>query len=173
MKDLAKKRVEEPVAIENITKATKTNSYSFDPSYVLDEDIYLPCGKLLYTKGHRVNPLDHMEWNDKMIFIDGRDRTQVAWVKAHYLQEKKILVNEEEIVGRFNDQSVNKNEEVGIKIILIGGKPLDIEEEVNIPVYFDQFGQLTQKFNITHVPATIEQDGKYLKVTEINIDEKI
>jgi conjugal transfer pilus assembly protein TraW len=49
MKDLARKRVEEPTAILGITKATKTISHSFDPSYVLDQDVFLPCGKLLYT----------------------------------------------------------------------------------------------------------------------------
>lgn len=58
MQDLARKKIEEPAAIVGISKATKTISYSFDPSYVLDQDVVLPCGKLLYARGTRVNPLD-------------------------------------------------------------------------------------------------------------------
>ncbi|WP_342272261.1 hypothetical protein [Candidatus Tisiphia endosymbiont of Parasteatoda lunata] len=60
MQDLARKKIEEPVAIAGIGKATKTVSHNFDPSYVLDQDVVLPCGKLLYARGTRVNPLGYM-----------------------------------------------------------------------------------------------------------------
>lgn len=57
----------------------------------------------------------------------------------------------------------------GTKIVFTGGKPLELEREIGSPIYFDQAGELTTKFNINHVPAIVEQEGKYLKVTEINI----
>ena len=166
MQDLAKKMVEEPTAIPGITKATKTISHSFDPSYVLDEDVFLPCGKLLYAIGTTVNPLDHMEWRGKMVFIDGRDKSQVAWVIENYITP--LLANDdEELPKKLGNEGRDDT-----KIVLTGGKPLELERQINSPIYFDQFGELTKKFNITCVPAVVEQDGKYLKVTEIDIKRK-
>jgi conjugal transfer pilus assembly protein TraW len=170
MKDLARKRVEEPTAILGITRATKTISHSFDPSYVLDQDVFLPCGKLLYAIGTTVNPLDHMEWNGRIVFIDGRDSSQIAWVKDNYLKSKSV--NDENLSNQNKDNTANTFASSDTKIILTGGKPLELESEVGHPVYFDQFGELTSRFNIAHVPAIVEQDGKYLKVTEINIGGK-
>jgi conjugal transfer pilus assembly protein TraW len=177
MKDLARKRVEEPTAILGITRATKTISHSFDPSYVLDQDVFLPCGKLLYAIGTTVNPLDHMEWNGRIVFIDGRDSSQIAWVKDNYLKANKADdANEETAVQSLTvqnkDNATHSFASSDNKIILTGGKPLELESEVGHPVYFDQFGELTSRFNIAHVPAIVEQDGKYLKVTEINIGGK-
>jgi conjugal transfer pilus assembly protein TraW len=173
MKDLAKKRIEEPTPVLGITRATRTASHSFDPSYVLDEDVFLPCGKLLYPAGTRVNPLDHMEWGGRMIFIDGRDSTQIAWIKNNYLKAEAFDKNEPKLLQGLNDQNKGNTAHTAIssdtKIILTGGRPLELERELENPIYFDQFGELTGRFNIAHVPAIVEQDGKYLKVTEINI----
>lgn len=145
MRTHAKRVVEEPKPLTGITRATKTVSHSFDPSYILQEDIILPCGKLLYAAGKAVNPLDHMSWDSKLLFIDARDKEQVEWVQ---------------------EQTAGSN-----KIVLVAGRPLELEEELKQPIYFDQSGELTTKFNIAHVPAIVEQDGKYLKVTEINTSE--
>ena len=174
MKDLARKRVEEPTPVLGITRAKSTVSHSFDPSYVLDEDVFLPCGKLLYAAGTRVNPLDHMEWGGRMIFIDGRDSTQIAWIKNNYLKTEAFDKNEPKLPQGLDDQNKGNTVHTVIsldtKIILTGGRPLELERELANPIYFDQFGELTGRFNIAHVPAIVEQDGKYLKVTELNID---
>lgn len=172
MQVLARKRIEQPLPINNISKAKETISWSFDPSYLLEEDVYLPCGKLLYVAGTKVNPLDHMEWHDRLIFIDGRDEQQLTWLKKQYINQGNIkqlkalanLKNAEDM----QEVAPNLNEN---KIVLIAGKPLDIEQQIAQKIYFDQFGSLTSKFNIRHVPALVEQDGKYLKITEIAINK--
>lgn len=174
MKDLARKKVEEPTPVLGITRATRTVSHSFDPSYVLGEDVFLPCGKLLYPAGTRVNPLDHMEWGGRMVFIDGRDSAQIAWAKDNYLKTDETFdKNEDKLRQNLSIQNTDNAAHISAssdtKIILTGGRPLELEREVGNPIYFDQFGELTNKFNIAHVPAIVEQDGKYLKVTEINI----
>ncbi|MFU7500771.1 MAG: conjugal transfer protein TraW [Candidatus Tisiphia sp.] len=172
MQDLARKKVEEPVAIAGIGKATKTVSHNFDSSYVLDQDVVLPCGKLLYARGTRVNPLDYMSWDGKLVFIDGRDASQIAWVKDNHLAE--ILSNNaaalaENLSELNKDHVKNASNSDGTKIVLTGGRPLELEREIGSPIYFDQAGELTTKFNISYVPAIVEQEGKYLKITEINI----
>ena len=151
MRTHAKKKVEEPLPVTGITKATKTISHSFDPSYILQEDVILPCGKVLYRVGEAINPLDHMSWNGKLLFIDARDKEQVEWVLGKH----------------FGTDEQNTNN----KIVLIAGKPLKLEEELQQPIYFDQLGELTTKFNIAHVPAVVKQEGRDLKVTEIDIRE--
>jgi len=158
MRSHAKRTIEEPLPVTGITKATKTISHNFDPSYILQEDIILPCGKLLYRAGEAVNPLDHMSWEGKLLFIDARDKEQVEWALGKYFGT--------------DEQEPDQNKENNNKIVLIAGKPLELEEEVQQPIYFDQSGELTTKFNIAHVPAIVEADGKYLKVTEIDTSER-
>lgn len=171
MQALARKRIEQPLPINNISKAKETISWSFDPSYLLEEDVYLPCGKLLYAAGTKINPLDHMEWHDRLIFIDGRDQQQLTWLKKQYINQGNIMrleaVAHLKNAAYIPEAEHNSSEN---KIVLIAGKPLDIEQQIEQRIYFDQFGSLTSKFNISHVPALVEQDGKYLKITEIAIN---
>lgn len=166
MRAIVRKKVDEPTPVTGITRATKTVSYSFDPSYVLDHDVYLPNGKLLYAMGTTVNPLDHMSFDEKLIFIDSRDKSQVEWVRKHYIMApdtKSSAINKIEN----NDKIITSD--IAVKIILIAGKPREFGQEIGRNIYFDQFGELTKKFNIAHIPAVVEQNGKYLKITEVNI----
>ena len=158
MQDLAKQRVEEPQAVKGIVRSKQQSSYHYDPTYVLDEDIYLPDGKLLHSRGTKVNPLDHMQWNGKLVFIDATDSTQVAWLKKQNYKQ--------------NEQESEVQQNSIIKIVLVAGKPIELEQELQTNVYFDQMGELTTKFNIMQVPAIVEQDGRYLKITETYIGEK-
>lgn len=171
MSDIATKAVEEPKVVANITKASKTTTHYFDPSYVLDHDVVLPAGNLLYAAGTRVNPLDHISWSGKMIFIDERDQSQVEWLKKHHL--KQTLKHEDSVLNK-DLQLIREIKDQGdTKIILVGGKPLQLAKEIKSQVYFDQFGELSNRFSIAHVPAIVEQEDKQLKITQINIkDEK-
>ena len=115
----------------------------------MPDDIILPNGKLLYAKGTKVNPLDHITLDKKLIFIDGKDQEQTHWFK-----DKKAK-------GDFNEQD---------KLILVAGKPIDLGNNLGQEVYFDQAGVLTTKFKIEQVPATIEQEGRLLRIREIEIN---
>ncbi len=157
MRDAVTKTVEEPKAVANITKASKTTTHYFDPSYILDHDVVLPSGKLLYAAGTPVNPLDHLSWTGKMIFIDARDQSQITWLKEHRVNPK---INDTDTGNQDDD-----------KIILVGGKPLQLAKDINYQVYFDQFGELSNRFSIVHVPAIVEQDAKQLKITQIHIGD--
>ena len=167
MSDVATKTVEEPKVVANITKASKTTTHYFDPSYVLDRDVVLPSGKLLYGAGTRVNPLDHLSWSGKMIFIDERDLSQVQWLKKHHL--KQTPQHENDNINKDLQLTVEIKDQGDTKIILVGGKPLQLAGEIKHQVYFDQFGELSNRFSIAHVPAIVEQEDKQLKITQINM----
>jgi conjugal transfer pilus assembly protein TraW len=111
--------------------------------------VLLPDGKLLYKAGTTVNPFDHMHLEKKLIFIDGRDEEQVEWFKG---QRRIEQIKEED------------------KLILVAGRPFDLEKELDREVYFDQSGSLVQKFKIEQVPAIVEQEEKVLRIREIVVN---
>lgn len=150
MQELVRKKIEEPDPIEGIVKAEKNRSFMYDPTYILPDNVYLPDGKLLYFAGTRVNPLDHIELDKKLIFIDGRDKSQIEWFKM-----------------QVEDGNASEND----KLILVAGRPFDLEKELSREVYFDQHGSLTGKFEIKAFPATVEQNGKVLKVQEVALED--
>ncbi len=145
MQELARKKIEEPDPVEGIVKAQKNRNFMYDPTYILPDNVYLPDGNLLYFAGTKINPLDYVSLEKKLIFIDGRDREQVKWFKRQIDQE---YINEKD------------------KLILIGGRPFDLEKELERLIYFDQHGFLTSKFEIKAVPALVMQKGKFLKIEE-------
>lgn len=155
----AKEQIENPLPVSNITEATKDRVFYFDPSYTLDKDVILPCGKILHKAGTKVNPLEHIDLNRRLFFIDGRKANQVVWLKEQL--DTKVLAQEQK-------------EQVEDRIILVGGSVFKLKEilgqDYEDKVYFDQVGELTKKFGIKAVPAVVEQEGLMLKIKEIKLE---
>ena len=158
MQNIAKERAKEPKPVENIEFATEDRVYFFDPSYVLEKDVFLPNGDLYYKKGTKVNPLKEMQnlqmsLDRRMIFIDSREEAQVEWLKdklKYYVENK-----EEGLVEN--------------RIILVGGKPFELMEDIGVDIYFDQGGVITNRLGIKASPAIAKQDGDLLKIKEYAI----
>lgn len=140
--------VERPKAVEGITKATKGRFFYFDPTYVVQTDLYDHQGQIFAKKGTRINPLETLSLSQNLLFVDGDDPEQLAWVK------EKL------------SKSIKNN---SIRLILVRGVPLKLSEELNAPVYFDQNGLLTKKLGIRHIPALVNQEDKFLKIEEIKL----
>lgn len=166
MENIARDRIENPPVVEGIVPARSTRIFYYDPTYTLEEDAVLPCGKVLYKAGTKVNPLDHMELMRRMLFIDARDKAQVEWVKEQILDSAQRAEKE---------QNTNyKN--IEDRIILVGGSVFKLKDELELlgveyreKVYFDQAGELTSKFGIKATPAIAQQEGSALKIEEVNI----
>jgi conjugal transfer pilus assembly protein TraW len=156
MTAIAKDRVANPKAVEGLNPATKSRVFYFDPTYTLDEDAVLPCGKVLHKAGTKVNPLEHMDLNRRLFFIDSREQAQIKWLK-------------EQLTNPLPEQK----EPVEDRIILVGGSVFRLKEELGKEhenkIYFDQNGELTLKFGIKASPAVAEQDGLKLKIKEIKL----
>ena len=152
MEQVAKEKIHNPPAIEDVKPAVKNHTFYYDPTYVLDEDAVLPCGKVLHKAGTTVNPLEHMDLNRRLFFIDSREKDQVKWLKTE-----------------LNNPLPEQKEPVEDKIILVGGSPLQLEEELGVSIYFDQQGSLTSKFGIQHSPAIAIQEGLKIRIDEINL----
>jgi conjugal transfer pilus assembly protein TraW len=134
--------IENPPPIEGITTAKEAKVWIFDPAIVYNEAVRDHLGNILVPAGTRVNPLDYINLSKSLIFIDGRDEAQVSFAKR-------------QIKSRPRD-----------KVILVGGSFLKLSREWKVPVYFDQQGALTRRFNIQRVPAVVSQKGKQLQIQE-------
>lgn len=149
MTEQAKKSASEPRPVFGITKAKQNRDFIFDPTEVVKKDIKYPNGKIMHKAGTRVNPLDHMDFDRKLYFIDASDESQIKWLKNALKQ---------------------KSEEQKM-VILVKGRIFDLEEALNQKIYFDQSGFITKKMGIKAVPAMAYQNkgGRIINVSEIKI----
>ncbi len=156
------KKINEPEPLNNITKAQEDRSWKYDPTYEVKDDIILPCGKLIARRGDKINPLEKMDFGRRLLIIDARDNKQVEWLKDK-LYRSNILSKKENQEALEVDHPQTPIED---RVVLVGGSPIGLSEELGVPVYFDQNGELVSKFGIRHVPA-VASESKTEKVLEI------
>lgn len=155
MQNIARNQIENPSAVLGIGRAAEDSWWYHDPTYVLDKDVILPCGKLIYSAGTRVNPLDQMNLQRRILFIDARDDDQIMWLKEN---------------ARLGDEETEDSNVIKDVVVLVGGSPIELTKQLGVQVYFDQHGgYLTDKWHIKSVPAIVEQEGARLKISEVRI----
>ncbi len=153
MRSIAEERVRNPAPVSGVIPAKETREFWHDPTYILTEDAVLPCGRVLYKAGTAVNPLDYMNLDRRLFFIDGREEKQVEWLKGQLLPDSSSF-----------------DKKIEDRIILVGGSPPEIQDKLGFEVYFDQGGELTTRFGIRGSPAVAAQAGKNLKIVEVAVD---
>lgn len=139
----ARKSVEEPKPV-NVSYALKYRAFEYDPSIEVEEDIKNLEGLVVVKKGS-YNPLDIVTLTTGLLFIDGTNEKHLDWARKQTDREYKW--------------------------VLVKGRPIDLEEQEKIPVFFDQKGILVKRFNIKNIPAKVNQYDKSLLIEEIPIDE--
>ena len=158
MQARAQEQVENPKAVNGISLAAESRVFYFDPTYILDKDAVLPCGKILHKAGTKVNPLAHMDLNRRIFFIDARNQGQITWLKE-----------------QLHNPLPEQKEPVEDRVILVGGSVFKLQEELGArhvdKVYFDQAGELTTKFGIKASPAILQQEGLMLQIEGIVINQ--
>ena len=137
---------ENPAPVEGLARTTKSRTYYLDPSFTATADIVAPDGKQVVKAGTTVNPLDYVGMPVHLLFFDARDPRQVAKAKR--------------LVDQYRD---------GIRPVATGGSWLELSRAWKRQVYFDQEGRLTGRFGIRQVPALVSQQGKSLRVDELEV----
>jgi conjugal transfer pilus assembly protein TraW len=140
-------RVNRPEPVAGLGAATAGRSWRFDPTITVDRDIADDKGRVIIAAGTRVNPLDTVPLRAPLVFLDGDDPVQLAWAARRF--------------GRTR-----------AKLILVRGAPLELMKARQRRFYFDQGGSLVKHFGIRAVPATVEQQGRVLLVTEQAIEPR-
>lgn len=144
--DRARSSIERPKVVNQIPKTVRPRTRHYDPSFVVPETVKDHEGRIIALKGAKVNPLDYVSMNTHLLFIDGDDRKQVM----------------------LSDQ-LNNIYKGQIKIVLVSGAPLEISRNKGYQIYFDQGGALTKKLNIVAVPSLVSQEGKTLRIDELEV----
>ncbi len=134
-------KVNRPPPVAGIGLATALRRWTFDPTITVRNDIADEAGRVIITRGTRVNPLDTVRLRAPLVFLDGDDSNQLDWAIARFGQS-------------------------GAKFILVSGAPLELMKRRQRRFYFDQGGKLTERFAIRAVPAVVEQHGRLLQITE-------
>lgn len=152
-----------PPKVKGLTTVGRLETHYYSPTFTLPEDVYDSQGKLLYPAGTTVNALalpkslfegrgllarpdsgtSTIQLNEAMIFINADDPNQIAFAK--------------EAVQYYSD--------LNTIIILVEGNIVDAGHALG-RIYFDQYGLITQKLGITHIPAVVTQAGTQLKIDE-------
>lgn len=140
-------RVNRPEPVAGISLASALRSWRFDPTITVERVIADDKGRLIIAAGTRVNPLDTVPLRAPLVFLDGDDPAQLAWATRRYASTKA-------------------------KLILVRGAPLELMKARQRRFYFDQGGTLVKHFGIRAVPATVEQQGRALLITEQPVTPK-
>ena len=141
----------------NLPRALVSKYHYYDPSIVVQQDMYLPTGQLMHKKGTRINPLEFRPLTKRYIFIDQTDEEQVEWAYRAY-----------------------KNSGWRDKVVLVKGSFVDLYKRWKKTVYFDQLvlpggGQaktLVSTFGVEALPTIVSQEKNFLKVEVVVIGEK-
>jgi conjugal transfer pilus assembly protein TraW len=107
----------------------------------LDNDVLDHQGNVIFKKGTQFNAADYVTMSGKYVVIDGGDDKQVQFaVKGGYK-----------------------------KIILTSGDIISLTKKYKTGFYFIN-DVLIERFQLTRVPAILEQEGRLLRVTETVIN---
>ncbi|MDP1635214.1 MAG: type-F conjugative transfer system protein TraW, partial [Gallionellaceae bacterium] len=122
--------VEKPKPVSGIKATVVKRTFYHDPTMIMDHDIRGVDGAILFARGLKVNPLDHVSLRDELIFFDGRDRRQVSFVKQTMRKLKGAA-----------------------KPIMVAGEPLNLMRDWKHRVFYDQGGAQVRRLGIRQVPA--------------------
>ncbi|MTC74222.1 type-F conjugative transfer system protein TraW [Providencia sp. wls1919] len=138
-----------PPYVNNLKNSIEDSFYYYDPTVKVPEDMKDHNGVIFAKKGSLINPLDHIPFNQTLIFFDGDNAIQKKYVK-------------ELIVDLDN-----------YKIILTKGNIPETSKYMNERIYFDQNGNLTNKLRIKEIPAivSLSEDKRHLKVNYVGLDK--
>ncbi|MBU0374126.1 type-F conjugative transfer system protein TraW, partial [Acinetobacter baumannii] len=139
-----------PKPVENISTVTVKKVRLFDPTMHLSNDIKTDEGVVVARAGTSVNPLDTVTMTKTLVLFKGSDPEQVQAVKK--LTE------------------LYKNR---ITPILVDGSWFDLTRAWKRQVYFDQYGYISKRLQITSVPSIVRQNGKMLEISEVPAKELV
>lgn len=150
--DMSQFQKEARKKIENATLPTTplprcetADRYLVDMTYTTPIDIPDKDGGILYPKGFQFNPLDYMDFDRTLVFLNGNDPKQVAWFKqSEHFKDLKI------------------------KVLITEGKWMDLSQTFERQVFY-ALPIIVDRFGLKAVPSVCRQNGKFMEVEEIAI----
>ena len=142
----SKRSVENPPPVTGLSRVEHRRTFYWDPTIYAPKTVRDTDGNVIVAAGTPVNPLDYVTLSKHLLFFDGRDPRQVAKAVA-----------------------LIKHYEGRVKPILVAGPVAELSRQWKQQVYFDQGGALVRKLNIVRVPSLVSQEGKKLRIDEVEV----
>ena len=134
-----------PTPVKGLTTTDNPQTFYYDPTYVLKEDIRNANGKILTPKGTTINPFDVIKLHSVWLVFNADDKRQLQWARE---------------IAKKHDYT---------KYILVQGNIKDTSNTLKDRVYFDQYGAITKQLDIKHIPCLVRQKNKKLQITEFSL----
>lgn len=136
-----------PSGLKKIGRAERNRTVNVNMVYTLQSDIPDGRGGILYPRGYRFNPLEHLFLPNIIVIINGNDPGQVIWF-----------------------QSSRYAENLKVSLLLTEGDHARLSERFNRAVYYAD-GHLLDRLRIDAVPSVAMQKGTLMEVREIAIPQ--
>ncbi len=143
MKVNIENQIRQPMIVPGLDLTDEERVTYVDLSILSSAPIVDKNGNVLMMQSRRINPLDVIDFNDPLYFIDGTKVQQIKWA--------------------INDGGPNAI------ILLVKGSVFDLLSKYDARFYFDQDGSLVKRLGIKQVPAKVEPIGDKLKIHEVII----
>lgn len=126
-----------------LPQTVSERTWHIDPTVVAPQAIKDAEGRVLVPKGTRANPLALGLSIPTLYFFNADAPGNVAWAAA-----KRSVPGQADFV-------------------LTGGSLKTATAQLAMRLFFDQGGVLSRRFQITHVPAIVRQEGTHILVQEV------
>jgi len=130
-----------------LPKAEKGKKYVVDMTYDLEWDVHGLDGEVLYPKGYKINPGDHIYMDHVPVVIDGFDPEQVRWFRKKW------------------------GKRLDVALLISDGDPIDMMEKLERRVFWVT-DMMIRRFQLKHVPCAIRQVGNLIEIEEFYVSEK-
>jgi len=131
-----------------LAQATRSQRRSVVPFYMLDSEIRLPDGTLLYPKGYTFNPLSYVTLPQRLVVVHPHD---LGWALKEARPADFILLTAD--TGH-------------------GPDPLTLSERSGRTLFILE-ARVKERLGLTVAPVIIEQVGQKLELTEVRLDRAL
>lgn len=132
-----------PATLVHLPRVARGRTFLVDMAHTLDFDVPDGRGGILYPKGFRFNPLEHVPFNQTLVVLDGDDPEQLAWLRGY-----------------------GPAREPGTMILLSGGSYREIGAALGRAVFYAD-RRIIERFRLAAVPSLVARKGHMMEVTEI------
>ncbi|MEM7828474.1 MAG: hypothetical protein QW561_03960 [Candidatus Aenigmatarchaeota archaeon] len=129
----------------SLQDADRDRVFTVDMTYTLGFDITDGKGNILYPRGYTFNPLDYISYPNTLVFIDGKKRSHIKWLK-----ESGIMKS------------------LSVRILITGGSYYELSKELKRPVFYAT-KRIVERFHIQRLPSVVKQKGKVMEVREFYV----